>query len=280
MRSIITSLIVAAFVIGCSSNSENQTDIAVRNSTLTSESDSLAYIIGMSIGEQLIKMDSSINITLVSRAIVEQFEGRAEINMEDARIEYLRYLLYVEPERKRGYEEQFLSDLALNDRKYTRTKSGLTYNIVVIGDESIQPRNNNDWITVNHSIARLNGEVVLPAEGSEQSMEQIQMALSELPSGIQESVRMLGKGGRIDAYIPSKLAYGEEGDPELGIEPIETLRYTIELTDMEKNMAQTRKRELREQREKEERELQEQLEREQQEQQEQELQENEMLEDE
>lgn len=236
MRSFIISAIIAAFAIGCSSKSENQTDIDIRNATLTSESDSLAYIIGMSIGEQLIKMDSSINITLVSRAIVEQFERRAAMNIDDARIEYLRYLLYVEPERKRGYEEQYLSNLAQNDRKYTRTKSGLTYHIKVIGDESLQPKGNNDWLTINYTITRLSGEELLTTEES--------VALSDLKIGVQESVKMIGKGGEIDLYIPSKLAYGEEGDAELGIEPIETLHYTIKVVEVEKNMAQTRKKEL------------------------------------
>lgn len=240
MRSIIISIIIASFSIGCTSKRESQTDIDIRNATLTSESDSLAYIIGMSIGEQLIKMDSSINITLVSRAIVEQFERRAEMNIDDARTEYLRYLLYVEPERKRGYEEQYLSDLALNDRKYTRTKSGLTYNIKVIGDESLQPRGNNDWLTIGHTISRLNGDVLLSTEDS----EPIKTALSDLGDGVQESVKMIGKSGKIDVYIPSKLAYGEQGDAELGVEPIETLHYIIELIDIEKNMAQTRKKEL------------------------------------
>ncbi len=263
-RGVITTIIAVAIfaTTSCShQKSESQTDIDIRNSSLTNESDSLAYIIGMSIGEQLINMDSSINITLVSRAIVEQFERRAEMSLDEAKTQYLRYLLYVEPERKRGYEDRYLSDLAESDRKYTKTRSGITYNIEVIGDESITAKGNNDWVTINYSISRVNGERLLPNAESESSFETLTGGVSDLMSGVQESVKMIGKGGRIEAWVPSKLAYGEGGDEEIGVEPIETLMYIIEVVDVEKNMAQTRKKEIKEQLE---RERKEQLEQEQQ----------------
>ncbi len=240
MRRALIAALALMIAVGCSSkSSESAADKAIKNAMLTNESDSLAYIIGMSIGEQLIKMDSTMNAAMVGRAIVELFENSAAMSKEEAQTQYLRYLHFVIPERKRGYEEQFLSDLATKDRKYTRTKSGLTYTIEVIGNESFTAKGNNDWVSINYSISRIDGEQI--AETTE-----LQSGLSDLPDGVQESVKMVGKGGRIISYIPSKLAYGEVGDEELGIEPIETLRYTIEVVDVEKNAAQKRKKELKE----------------------------------
>ncbi len=228
---------VSLFASSCSSHVESSADKAIRESGLVTETDSLAYIIGMSLGEQLVKMDSTINVALVCRAIIEQFDGEAHMSIEEAQTQYLRYLLFVEPERKRGYEETYLSDLATNDRKYTRTKSGLAYNIAVIGDESKMPKTNNDLVNIRYSISRINGDIILPKGGTEGELETLESALSDLHTGVQESLKMIGVGGRIEVVIPSKLAYGEAGDEELGIEPIETLRYTIELVELEKNAA-------------------------------------------
>ena len=229
---------------GCSSQQSDSSKRAIEESVLVSESDSLAYIIGMSVGEQLINMDSTINVALVCRAIMEQFGGEAQMDFEDAQTQYLRYLLYVEPERKRSYEEKYLSDLATNDRKYTRTKSGLTYNIGMIGDESNIPKGFNDWVKIKYSVSRVNGDIIIPKNGNEGDTEVMEAGLSDLLKGVQESLKMIGVGGRIEVLIPSKLAYGETGNESLAIEPIETLHYTIELVELDKNAASKRKKEL------------------------------------
>lgn len=238
---VVSLLAIAAMCIGvgCSSGSKgggSSRSVAaeVRSSGLVSQGDSLAYIVGMNIAEQLQKMDSTINVGVVCRAIMEQFEGVAVMSRNEAREQYLRYLLFVEPERRRSYEEKFLVDLAANDRTFTRTKSGLTYHIAVIGDESLTPKNDNDWVTLRLSIERVGGESVV--KNYEQSL-----ALSDMLEGVKESVKMIGKGGKIEAWMPSKIAYGEEGDEEFGVEPIETLLYTIEVVDVERNAASKRK---------------------------------------
>lgn len=223
--------------VSCSSEGAKVKSINHKAVGLASGRDSLAYIIGMNIAEQLQKMDSTINVGVVCRAIVEQSEGSAIMSREQARENYLRYTLYTEPEQRRGYEERFLADLAANNRSYTRTRSGLTYNINVIGNESNVAKGNNDWVVLNYTISRVGGEVIV-------ADERVEGALSDLPLGVAESVKLIGKGGRIESWIASKLAYGEAGNPELGIEPIETLFYKIEVVDVEKNVAAKRKKEL------------------------------------
>ncbi len=235
----VTAALVASVFAGggCSSEGSKPKSINHKATGLATGTDSLAYIVGMNIAEQLQKMDSTINVDVVCRAIIEQSEGDALFSRDQARESYLRYLLYTEPEQRRGYEERFLADLALNDRSYTRTRSGLTYNIEVIGDESIIAKSNNDWVTLKYSIERVGGESVAKDIT-------ISEALSDLPNGVEESVKMIGKGGRIRSWIPSKLAYGEAGDEELGVEPIETLLFDIEIVDVDKNSALRHKREL------------------------------------
>ncbi len=235
-------LFAAQSFVGCSSKSGKSLGSSrtvasgVIESGLVSESDSLAYIVGMNVAEQLLKMDSTVNVGVVCRAIMEQFAGEAVMTRDHAREEYARYLLYVEPERRRSYEEKYLSDLVASDRSYTRTKTGLTYHISKIGDEAFTPRGANDWVTIRYTIKRVGGEVVA------EKQEQID-ALEDLLPGVEESVKMIGKGGTIEAWMPSKIAFGEEGSEELGVEPIETLFYSIELVDMERGAAVKRQKE-------------------------------------
>ncbi len=225
---IVSTLLVAATLISC--KSEPKAVI----SPLKSETDSLAYIIGMNIADNLLAMDSTINIAVVCRAIAEQSGSKSLFTSDDARDYYLRYLSYVEPERKRGYEEQYLEDLTKANRDFTRSKSGLTYNVAVIGDESLTPKGTNDLISLRYTIARVGGEQIF---SSYERGDTLLIALKDLNKGVQESLKMIGKGGRVNAWIPSKMAYGEMGDQELDIDPFETLYYEMELVDMERNAA-------------------------------------------
>ncbi len=231
--------------VACSSGGSNSGKITA---DLKTGSDSLAYVVGVNIAEQLQKMDSTINYGVVCRAIMERSQGKSLMSDEEAKIQYLRYLLYVEPEQRRRYEEQFLSDLALNDREYTRTKSGITYHIEVIGDEKLQPKSANDWVVMNFKISRVGGEQVYPAIDSEEEYVTIDGGVEDFVDGVTQSLKMIGKGGKIRAWIPSRLGYGEEGYEEYGVEPTETLFYEIELVDVAKGEAVKRRqaRELEE----------------------------------
>ncbi len=237
-REIVAALLVVFVGTACSSGGGASKSKGVRmTSELVNESDSLAYIVGLNIAEQLQKMDSMVNYGVVCRAIMERSEGKALMDDDEAKIQYLRYMLHVEPERARKYEEQFLADLAVNNREFTRTKSGLTYNIEVIGDEKLQPKASNDWVTMNFSISRVGGEKIYPAADSSEEYATMEESIANLPTGIAESLKMIGKGGKIKAWIPSKLAYREDGNEEFGIEPTETIFIEVELVNVEKGAA-------------------------------------------
>ncbi len=222
-------LLISVMVVACNGAGDKR---AV--APLTSQSDSLAYIIGLNVAENLMKMDSTINYEVVCRAIGDKFASRELLTDTQARDYYLRYLTYVIPERKRGYEEQYLEDLAKSDRSYTRSKSGLTYTIDVIGDEDFTPRNSGDLISLRYTIKRVDGSLLY---SSYERGDTLQIALRDMQEGLSEASKLVGKGGKYQAWLPSNLAYGEAGDEELDIEPFETLFYEVEIVDVERNAA-------------------------------------------
>ena len=54
--------------------------------------------------------------------------------------------------------------------------------------------------------------------------------------------KLIGKGGKINAWMPSSAAYGAEGDKTLGVAPNATLYYEIELVDVDKYANRSRRR--------------------------------------
>ena len=59
--------------------------------------------------------------------------------------------------------------------------------------------------------------------------EPIEFPLIRVIPGWTEGVQLAKEGGKIELYIPSKLAYGESGTPGGPIGPNETLIFEIEL---------------------------------------------------
>jgi len=89
--------------------------------------------------------------------------------------------------------------------------------------------------------------VIRPADGSRiassyEKGDTVRSLLRDLRKGVQESVKLIGKGGKINAWMPSSAAYGAEGDKELGVAPNATLYYEIELVDVDKYANRSRRR--------------------------------------
>ena len=69
---------------------------------LHTDTDSVAYVIGLNVGANLLKMDSTLNAAAVCKGIADYFAGRQSMTMEEAQTFYLRYVNYAVPEKIRG----------------------------------------------------------------------------------------------------------------------------------------------------------------------------------
>lgn len=198
---------------------------------LRADVDSVAYVIGMNVGANLLRMDSTLNAEIVCEGIRDAFRRTAKLSPEEAETFFLSYMNYALPEKARAYEEQFLADIAKNNRSYARTTTGVTYTVDEIGDQDALPASDRDSVAVRWVIRTPDGGELY---SSYTRGDTLRMALSELTRGVRESVKLIGKGGRITTWIPSAQAYGAEGDAELGVAPNTTLCYEIELVEVDK----------------------------------------------
>lgn len=198
---------------------------------LNSEADSVAYVLGMNIGRNLLQMDSTLNVQAVCRGMADCFAGRELMSPEEAKTFYLNYVNVARPEHIREYENRYLEDVCRNNRSYARTKSGVTYTVEEIGDEALTPKNGTDTVSIRYLARTIDGKLF---HSSFERGDTTRTALSDLPEGLRESVTLIGAGGHINAYVPAALGYGAEGNDSLGVKPNATLYYEIDLLTLER----------------------------------------------
>lgn len=193
------------------------------------EADSVAYVIGLNVGYNLLRMDSTLNVETVCQAVRDVYAEKPRMTPEEGRAVYLRYVNVSLPEKIRTYEERFLEDFRKRNRTFAKTDTGLTYEVLEVGDESQTPKNNRDTVTIRYAAQDANGTVF---DSSYERGDTLRAALGDLMPGLQQSVKLVGRGGRINAWVPARYAYGASGDEKLGIRPNTTLYYEIELIDV------------------------------------------------
>lgn len=223
-KTIFILCAAAAMLVGACSKSGG-------GEQMQTDTDSVAYILGMNVGQQLLKMDSTLNVEAVCRGIRDVFEHTEQLSQADAKAFYLRYMNYLLPQKAVAYEEQFLDDIAKSNRSYAQTASGVTYTVDALGDQNVIPSSEMDTVVMRYLIRTQDGEEVY---SSYTRKDTLRMAVGELRPGVQESLKLIGKGGKINAWMPSASVYGAAGDKELGVGPNATLYYEIELIDVDK----------------------------------------------
>jgi FKBP-type peptidyl-prolyl cis-trans isomerase FkpA len=59
------------------------------------------------------------------------------------------------------------------------------------------------------------------------------LGVGALSRGVIEAVKLIGKGGHIEAWLPSTLAFGSAGCDSLNVRPNTMLYYEMWLIDVE-----------------------------------------------
>ena len=224
MKKILSVVIVLLTIFGCSKRSGGE-------QKLHTDTDSVAYVLGMNIASQLVKMDSTINIEAVCRGMRDVVRERTIMTTEEAETFFLGYMNYTLPEKALALEEQLLADLAEANREMARTRSGITYRIDVLGDQQRIAAGSRDSLWVRYRIVTLDEKELY---SSYERGDTLRLRLEELKEGMQESIKLIGEGGKVAAWIPSKLAYGPEGSDEFGIAPNATICFEMELIKLDK----------------------------------------------
>jgi FKBP-type peptidyl-prolyl cis-trans isomerase FklB len=117
---------------------------------------------------------------------------------------------------------EFLEKMA-KEEGVIKTESGLLYKILESGNGNF-PTSEKDTVTVNYKLTSVDGELI---EASEEG-DPVTFPLSNVIAGWVEGIQKVDEGGKIMLYVPSELAYGENGPTG----PNETLVFEVDLLEV------------------------------------------------
>ena len=220
MRTILKYMAVALLFAGLAAS------CGKRTTKLSADTDTLSYVVGLNVGHTLMEMDSTLNIEAVCAAIRDVYNGTPSMTMEEARDYYLAEKTYFVHEKAQAHQEQYLSDLSKRDRKYVRTRSGVTYKILRLGDQShTTSMNSRDTVKIAYRLTDEQGRTLVESDT-------LRASYRDLLKGLQEVVRLAGDGAHFNAWLPSKVAYAVDGNEELGIGANTMLNYDVEILEI------------------------------------------------
>ena len=224
MNRLLFGIVATLAILGtsCKGGSSQSAGGAV---VLETNVDSMSYAIGMNVGAQIMLIDSALNIDAVCRGIKDMALSQPALTDEEARYAIMKHINYDTYERVKRYEQKILEDLRKADRKYYATTSGISYKISDMGNAKRAPKNMRDTLTLTCRIMDMNGIV----DTTYYKSDTLRIALGDMVKGLQETARLIGEGGHIEAWIPSSLAYGAAGCDSLNVAPNTMLYYEMKL---------------------------------------------------
>ncbi len=235
----ISFLALAAFLfVSCGNN--NKADLKTKN-------DSVAYVIGANIGQNLQQNIAADSLEFNTNALIQGFkdalngvdslvfskEDKQNIMMQfqkDMQQKQMEKMTKAsEPNKQAG-----LKYLEENKKQpgVTQTQSGLQYKVIKEGNGKTPTANNQ--VTVNYEGKLLDGTVF---DSSFERGKPATFPVTGVIPGWTEGLQLMKEGGSYELYIPSDLAYGDQGTQ--GIPGGSTLIFKVDLIKVEVAPANT-----------------------------------------
>ena len=205
----------------------------VGSSKLATADDSVSYILGFKMGENLKQQSLPVKPELIFRGLKEGMGG-GKSPMSDSVMQACMQAFQV---RMMGIQHQKDSVAAIENRSsgsqfladnkgkdgVKSTPSGLQYKVLKEGTGP-KPKATSQ-VTVHYKGTLLDGKQF---DSSYDRGEPATFALNQVIPGWTEGVQLMNAGSKFQFWIPSDLAYGPQGSPPT-IPPNSTLVFEVEL---------------------------------------------------
>jgi FKBP-type peptidyl-prolyl cis-trans isomerase len=197
--------------------------------------DSLSYVLGRDIGNQLKEIGATVKLPAFNEGIRQALQGETPIldssSIDGIRKRFAEYIKGQMAEKEqelaknnRAATQKFLAENKKSEGVKT-TSSGLQYKVLQKGKGTSPSA--TDSVTVLYRGSLIDGTVI-----DSTSMNQpATLDLSRTIPGLTEGIQLMSRGAKYRFFIPPELAYGQMGAPPV-IPPESVLIFDIELVDI------------------------------------------------
>jgi len=229
MKKTISFLIAGLFILA----SCNKPNLHVK---LSNETDSISYLIGISMGKNLKQLDmEKVNINAIARGISEIY-GKDSVKVTDQEIQ-MKIQAYLMKIQQKAGEKNIKENAAFFEKNKSVSgvvtlPSGLQYQVVKEGTGPMP--DSSSTVNVTYTGKLLNGETFDSNVGGQPA----KFPVTGVIPGWTEALLKMKAGSKWKVFIPSQLGYGERGGPRGSkIKPNAALIFDVELLSIEAKQA-------------------------------------------
>lgn len=211
---------------------------ALAAETLKSDREKVSYMIGMDVGQSLMQIKDEVDVEIMARAIADVLAGRdTALSRDEAnqvREAFMQRLQqeFAEKRAKQAEENKKAGEAFLAENRKRKgvqvTGSGLQYEVVKEGNG--KKPSATDQVKVHYVGTLIDGTKF---DSSRDRGQPATFPLNGVIPGWTEGLQLMSEGSIYKLYIPSELAYGEQGTQGL-IGPNATLIFEVELLEVVK----------------------------------------------
>ena len=182
----------------------------------------------------------------LTQALKDMQNDQLQITREEAMDFARRYYTEIMPRENAAKTEEWLQDVAKKSG-VEMTESGVFYKIENKGDEQLMATSPRDELMIHFLVRNMAGEVVYSTRFAENTKENQEMMKQYNPegydkdepqkctfqsffAGMNEGLKLIGKGGKIHLWLPAELAMGRRGGQ--GVLPNEGIEVEIEMVEV------------------------------------------------
>jgi FKBP-type peptidyl-prolyl cis-trans isomerase FklB len=215
-------------------------------STYTTDKDKVSYSLGVDIGRTLQRLQLDLNEEALSKGIgdvlrskpmamtdqelqatLQAFQQKMMQKQQEAMAKKQSEMKVV-AEKNKSDGKKFLDDNAKKSGVKS-TSSGLQYKVIKEG-KGEKPKD-SDIVETNYRGTTIDGKEF---DNSAKHGASASFPVNGVIKGWAEALKLMPVGSKWELYIPSELAYGDEGYGD-DIPPGSTLVFEVELLDIKKN---------------------------------------------
>jgi len=242
-------LFSSAFIASAEDATPSASPAAVASapgSTYTTDKDKVSYSLGVDIGRTLQRLQLDLNEEALSKGIgdvlgskpmamtdqelqatLQAFQQKMMQKQQEAMAKKQNEMKVV-AEKNKADGKKFLDDNAKKSGVKS-TPSGLQYKVLKEG-KGEKPKD-SDIVETNYRGTTIDGKEF---DSSAKHGNSSSFPVNGVIKGWAEALKLMPVGSKWELYIPSELAYGDEGYGD-DIPPCSTLVFEVELLDIKKN---------------------------------------------